>query len=173
MKKVLFAIVAIIVGFGARAEGFIGGTIGLDVTHVSVDHGGSATQTVFGITPEIGYNFNKTWAVGVQMGYGITSTSGDDVSVFKIQPFVRGTFASAGKVDFFGELAAGYARQSAGGHGVSGFQMALRPGMAINFTSTFALIARTELLQFEHWDNVNVFEFGLNKGFEVGVAFKF
>lgn len=172
MKKLLIAIVALAMGATANAQGFVGGTLGLDVIHVSRD-GGSETQTMFEITPEVGYNFNKTWAVGAQLGYGLTSIEGETVNAVSVMPFVRATFARVSIVDFFGEIAAGYAYQSAGGDGVSGFTMALRPGLAVNLSSSFALIARTNLVGYEHWDGLNIVEFGLNKGFELGVSFKF
>ncbi|MDY3858379.1 MAG: outer membrane beta-barrel protein [Muribaculaceae bacterium] len=173
MKKLIIAIVALTMGMAANAQAFVGGTLGVDVTHVSTEAGGSATQTVFQIAPEIGYNINKTWAVGAQVGYGLKSVEGESVNNVRIMPYVRATFASASIVDFFGELGAGYAYQSYEGNDASGFAMELRPGMAINLTPSFALIARTTLLGFEHWDHVNAVEFALNKSFELGVSVKF
>lgn len=172
MKKFLLAIIALAVSISVSAQVFVGGTLGLDVTHES-QSGTSNTQTVFLITPEAGYSFNSTWAAGIQLGYGMVSDKIATLNVVKLMPFVRATFARAGIVDFFGELGAGYTYRSVDHYDASGFAMELRPGMAVNFTPKFALIARTNLLGFEHWDGKNAVDFGLNKGFDLGVTFKF
>lgn len=172
MKKVLFTLAIIAMALSAKAQFYAGGTIGLDVISVHVDGGGSDTQTTFGFAPEFGYSFNKTWAVGAQIGYGVTSNDGD-LTTISFLPYVRATFARAGIVDFFGELAIGYGHQSIEDNGVSGTIVGLRPGLAVNFSPKFALIARTNLLQYEYWDGLGIFDFSINKGFDVGVQFKF
>ena len=172
MKKLFLALILAIVGTTVHAQFYAGGTIGLDVIHVSNDDA-SATQTTFAIAPEFGYHFNHTWSLGAMVSYGLQSNDGVDLNVVHFMPYVRGVFARAGKVDFFGELGAGYGHQSSGGYGVDGVVAALRPGVALNFSRKFALIARSTLLQFEHWDGVSGVEFGLNKSFDLGVQFTF
>lgn len=173
MKKLFFALMLMATGICAQAQFFAGGTVGLDVLSAHEDKGASSTQTTFEIAPEFGYSFNSTWAVGAQIGYGLMSRSGETLNVVRIMPYVRATFARAGIVDFFGEAAVGYAHQSVDDQGVSGTVAALRPGIAINFSDKFALIARTGLFQYEYWDGLGIFEFALNKSFEAGVQFTF
>ncbi len=172
MKKLLIVLALVSAWVGVQAQVYLGGTIGFDVVNVHGD-APSTTQTTFGIAPEVGYNFNDMWAIGAQIGFGVASTDGISVTTYKIMPYVRNTFARAGIVDFFGELGLGYAHQSSTGIGVSGFVSAIRPGMAINFSKKFAVIARTDLLRYEHWDGIGAFEFALNKSFDLGVQFKF
>lgn len=45
--------------------------------------------------------------------------------------------------------------------------------MAINFTDKFAVIARTNILEYSHIEDTNFVDFALNKGFSIGVNFKF
>lgn len=172
MKKLFLVLAVIAMCIGARAQFYAGGTLGLDVVHVYVDGGSSATSSTIAIAPEFGYSFNKTWAIGAQVGYGFTS-SGGDLTTFTVMPYVRGTFARAGIVDFFGEFGVGYGHQSTEDDGVSGTIFSLNPGIAVNFTPKFALIARTSLFQFEYWDGLGIFDFSVNKNFVVGVQFKF
>ena len=172
MKKLLLTLAIIAMGLGANAQFYAGGTIGLDVMSVHVDGGSSDTKTTFGIAPEFGYYFNKTWAVGASVGLNVASNEGT-LTTISILPYVRGTFARAGIVDFFGEFAVGYAHQSIEDFGVSGTIIGLRPGFAVNFTDKFALIARTSLFQYEYWDGTGIFDFSINKGFDLGVQFKF
>lgn len=170
MKKLMIALLLIVMGISAKAQFYAGGTLGVDVINLHGD--ASSTQTAVAVAPEAGYCFNSTWAVGAQLGFGVVSNDGS-LTTIKVLPYVRATFARAGIVDFFGELGLGYAHQSSGGYGVSGFASALRPGMAINFTKKFAVIARTNLLQYEYWDGIGAAEFSINKGFDLGVQFKF
>lgn len=172
MKKLLLTLAIIAMGIGANAQFYAGGSIGLDAVNIQMDNDESETQTTFGIAPEFGYSFNKTWAVGATVSFNVTSNHGDLTTV-SILPYVRGTFARAGIVDFFGEFAVGYGHQSIEGFGVSGVILGLRPGFAVNFNEKFALIARTNLLQYEHWDGTGIFDFSINKGFDLGVQFKF
>lgn len=178
MKKLLVVLALVSAWVGVQAQVYLGGTIGLDVVNVhgyedDFGEGSSSTQTSFGFAPEVGYNFNDSWAIGAQIGFGISSTDGISLNTYKIMPYVRNTFARAGIVDFFGELGLGYAHQTSTGIGVSGFVSAVRPGMAINFSKKFAVIARTDLLRYEHWDGIGAFEFALNKSFDLGVQFTF
>lgn len=172
MKKLLIAIAAIAMSITANAQGFVGGTLGLDVAHTSSD-GASATVTTFQIAPEVGYHFNDTWAVGLQFAYGLTASDAPSVNQIQVMPYVRATFASAGIVDFFAELGAGYTHASCDGASAGGFVSALRPGMAINFTDKFSVIARTNLLEYSHIESANYVDFAINKGFSLGVNFKF
>lgn len=174
MKKVLLFFACLMMWVGAQAQVFVGGTLGVDVNNVGADGDGSVTTLTVQVAPEVGYNFNKTWAIGLQTVFGGVAVDGETVSQIVIAPYVRATFARVGIVDFFGEATIGYGHQDYDGYnGVSGAVMALRPGMAINFTKRFAVIARTNLLQYEYWDGVYGTEFSINKGFSVGVQINF
>lgn len=172
MKKLLIAIATLAMGITANAQGFAGDTLGLDVAHTSVDDA-SSTVTTFQIAPEFGYHFNNTWAIGMQFAYGLTASDAPSVNQFTVLPYIRATFASASIVDFFAELGAGYTHASCNGSSVGGFTSVLRPGMAINFTDKFAVIARTNILEYSHIEDTNFVDFALNKGFSIGVNFKF
>ncbi len=171
MKKLLLVLVLILVGISARAQFYVGGSLGLKVEKVS-QGSSSETQTSFMITPEFGYSYDKTWSLGAQIGFNIVSNDGD-LKTFTAIPYVRCAFARAGIVDFLGELGVGYGHQSYRSNGVSGLIAALRPGLAINFTPAFALIARSNLFRYEYWDGVKGTTFSVNDGFDLGFQFKF
>lgn len=173
MKKVLFTLMAIALGVCAHAQAYVGGTLGLDVIRMHEDGEGSLTQKTFAISPDFGYKLNQNWAIGATLSYAFSKAGDADVDQFCVMPYVRATFARAGIVDFFGELAVGYAHQSSGDEGVSGTVSALRPGMAINFNDNFALLARTNLLRYEYWDGLGIFEFALNNSLELGFRYSF
>lgn len=172
MKKLFLALMLLGISLAASAQAYIGGTLGIAVEHVSVD-GGSGTSSAFSIAPEGGYYFNKTWAVGASLGIKYQDLTGTGITTFSILPYVRGTFASASVFDFFGELAMGYAHESADGYGVGGFIAGIRPGFVAHFSDKFSLIGRTTLLQYSHYDGVDGIGFAINSNLELGVQFTF
>ena len=156
----------------ASAQVYVGGTVGVQVNHVSTD-GASNTATAFGISPELGYDFNETWAVGVTVPVAYQDNGNFDVTKVGVLPYVRATFARAGIVDFFGELALGYGHESSDGYGIGGFESGLRPGLKINFNDRFALVGRTTLFSYSHYDGINGVGFAINNSVELGFKVSF
>lgn len=160
--------------FAINAQNFYGAaSIGVQTVRVSEDGGDATSQTAFQIAPEVGYQFNKTWGVGLTFAYQLTHVSDFDLSVINLYPYVRATFARVSNVDFFGELALGYGHQSAAGVGVDGFVSGLRPGLLIHLSSKFALTARTQLLGYDYYNGISTFSFGLNGNYSIGAQFAF
>lgn len=170
MKKLFILLVLATVTTVIRAQVYLGGTIGVAVEHASYD-GESSTSTAFALTPEVGYSFNKTWAVGTTVGVQYQSISDVDVTTISVLPYVRATFAHAGAFDFFGEFALGYGHQSSDGYGADGFIAGIRPGFVAHLNDKFALVAKTTLLKYNHFDGVDNVGFALNGGVELGIQF--
>lgn len=174
MKKLFFILMFLSTVCFTKAQNFYGAaSIGVHTVHVSEDGGSSASQTAFQISPEVGYQFNKTWSVGLTFAYQLTHVEDFDVSVINFYPYVRATFARVSKVDFFGELGLGYGHQSASGFGVDGFVSGLRPGIMIHFSPKFAITARTQLIGYDYYDGISTFNFGLNGNYTIGAQFTF
>lgn len=172
MKKLFLFITLACISIAANAQAYVGGTLGISVAHASTD-GASATNSAFGITPEAGYYFNETWAVGASLGVKYQSVSDTGITTFFVLPYVRANFAHVSIFDFFAELALGYSHESSDGYGVGGFTSGLRPGFTANFSDQFALVGRTTLLNYSHYDGVNGIGFAINSNFELGIQFKF
>ena len=172
MKKLFITMMLVGIAFAANAQAYVGGTLGIGVNHISTD-GGSATSSAFSISPEAGYNFNKTWAIGASVGVLYQDISGIGVTTVAVLPYVRATFARASVFDFFGELALVYAQASAYGAGVGGFAAGLRPGFVAHLSDKFGLVGRTTLLSYNHYDGVDGFGFAINSNVEIGVQFTF
>ncbi|MCM1163171.1 MAG: porin family protein [Muribaculaceae bacterium] len=172
MRKLYVLLMLLCISVSASAQFYAGGTLGVSVVHASSD-GASATQSAFAVTPELGYDINPTWAVGITVPVAYSHNDSYNTTKVGILPYVRCTFASASIVDFFGELALGYGHQKTGDYGVGGFDSGLRPGMKINFNDKFALVARTTLLAYSHYDGVNGVGFAINDGFELGFKVSF
>ena len=72
MKKVLLTMATMFVALCANAQFYGGGTL----CYKSVDVPGKSSKssaTSFKIAPELGYNINEMWAVGVGVGYMSTN----------------------------------------------------------------------------------------------------
>lgn len=172
MKKVFILLMFVALSVVANAQLYVGGTLGVGVEHGTGDYG-SATVTTFTVAPEVGYNFNKTWAVGGTVGVQYMDVSGTGVTTLSILPYVRATFARAGIFDFFGELTAGYGYQTSGDYGVSGFVAGLRPGFVAHVSNRFGLVGKMNLFKFNTYDGESNVGFSINNGIELGVQFSF
>lgn len=172
MKKLFLLITLLCITYAAKAQAYVGGTLGVAVEHASAD-GVSATNSAFTVAPEVGYYFNKTWALGASVGVKYQNISHTGITTVSVLPYVRATFASAGVFDFFAELAMGYSHESADGYGVGGFVAGIRPGFNAHLSDKFSLIGRTTLLSYSHYDGVNGVGFAINSNLELGVQFTF
>ena len=66
MKKLLMTLVAsVAIAVSANAQVFVGGSVGFG----SVKVAGGDSEVTYKIVPEVGYNFNKNWAIGLKIGY--------------------------------------------------------------------------------------------------------
>lgn len=173
MKNLITLLMLICITLAANAQAYVGGTVGIAVNNINSD-GYSETVSAFSVSPEVGYYFNKTWAVGASVGVKYQDYSDlGGVTTISVLPYVRATFARASVFDFFGELALGYANESSDGENYGGFVAGIRPGFAAHLSDRFSLIGRTTLLSYSHYDGVNGFGFGLNSNFELGIQVTF
>lgn len=178
MKKLVIILMLLGAAIATNAQTpFWGATVGVQTVHVIIDGGDSTSETAFQIGAEAGYQFNKTWTVGLCFAYQLTHVSDYNLSVFNLYPFVRATFARVSKVDFFGELAVGYGRQSISDDdyfsAINGVVAGLRPGIMVHLSPKAAITVRTQLLNLEHYDGSTCFGFGLNGSSTVGLQFTF
>lgn len=85
----------------------------------------------FALSPEAGYDFNKRWAVGVGIGYGIVAAEtgfGETVraNIFMFNPYARWKYCNTGRVSLFLDGGIGVA-----GGDMDGFKVGIQPGLAI------------------------------------------
>ena len=136
MKKIFAVALVAMMTMTANAQVYVGGTVGLK--SMSCD-GTSATS--FTINPELGYNLNDSWAIGVGVGYSTNNIAYDkdggfagkldkNVNTFAVSPYVRYTFAKLDKVNFFADGIVSYANTGNSDVKVNAFGVArTRPTM--------------------------------------------
>ena len=74
MKKIMMTLAAVAVAVSVNAQVYLGGSLGF--TSSKDDTEGAKATTRFAIKPEVGYNLDENWAVG--MGIGFASTKAGD-----------------------------------------------------------------------------------------------
>jgi len=171
MKKVILAALVAVASLSANAQVYLGGTLGINAGKLN-----SATESItkFQIAPEIGYNINEKWAIG--LGIGFTTQNGlfDDsqvfqmplsgkaaksASVFTIAPYARWTFAKTGIASFFvdGGIDVNFWNNSRG----NSFFIGLTPGVKLSASEKVDFVAEIAALGFA-W--------GSEKAYTAGVA---
>ena len=171
MKRILFLCMTVMVAVAVNAQCYFGGTLGIAAANSSVDGSGDSAAS-FAIVPEFGYEINKIFTVGGNLGIAYNS-AGADVTTLSITPFGRATFARVKIVDFFAELQLSYNHSWVEGYSADGFGIGLLPGLKININDKWAVLAKTALLQYNYMDDVNSVGFSIGGAFNLGVAYNF
>ena len=189
MKK-LFLTVAIALGtltaVNAQEVGgmWVGGTVGFSSSKVK----DGDSQLSFKVLPEFGYVFSENLGVGIVLGGGHKHTGSDDESLlggtgegaknyYRVNPFLRYTFLKGDLGSLFVDGGGAYEW----GKGVSGgahtheWQVGIKPGVAVNVSSTVSLLGKFGFIGYEAVGGGKR-SFGLNldmSNIELGMNLKF
>lgn len=154
MKKIMMTLAAVAVAATMNAQVYLGGGIGLGTTSYDGD-----SETFFKIIPEIGYNLDENWAVGLTIGYGETTSKvknaagvrvTDKVKNFTIAPYARYTFAKFDKVNLFVDGTVGYEYNKIGEVKINSFSIGFKPGVAVNLNEKLSFVAHVGFLGYEN-----------------------
>lgn len=154
MKKIIVVIAAVLVSFAAKAQFYAGGS--LDALFND--------NTTVSIAPEVGYNINDTFSVGLGVAFG---SAEDTYSAFGINPYLRWNFAQSAPVNFFldgGLMFLSYDSKLVD-KSYSCFQFGVKPGFAIPVNEKFAFVAHVGFLGYtSNEDGIPGFDdgFGIN-----------
>ena len=137
MRKLFLLVVIVMAAITASAqEGiYLGGGI-------SLWRNNDVDKTSFSITPDVGYNLSEKWAVGVELAY---AHKGEEISTnaFALAPYARYSFYENKIVRLFLDMGFGFSTQKAKHQdAVNGFEIGVKPGMAIKLNHQFSLITK-------------------------------
>lgn len=171
MKKVILAALVAVASLSANAQVYLGGQLGINAGKAD-----NTTQSItkFQIAPEIGYNINEKWAIGLGIGFTtqnglfndeqvfqmpISDKYGKSASVFTLAPYARWTFAKTGIASFFvdGGIDVNFWNNSRG----NSFFIGLTPGVKLSASEKVDFVAEIAALGFA-W--------GSEKAYNAGVA---
>lgn len=150
MKKIFMTLAAAVLAISASAQVYVGGNVGIASTKIQ----GGDSETTYKFLPEIGYNFNNDWAVGVEFGWGKgTPVSIEDadsnVKTFEVNPYVRYTFLHSKYINVFMDGALGYKHYNGVG---DNYSIGLKPGVSVNLNKNFSFVAHVGFLGYKDYD---------------------
>ena len=155
MKKIMMTLAAVAVAATMNAQVYVGGSVGFESSSCDGN-----SETYFKIMPEIGYNLNEDWAVGIVLGYGesrdktkngnVTVTT-DKEKAFTINPYARYTFAKFDKVNLFVDGSVSYTHYDNNGTKANEFGIGLKPGVAVNLNDKLSFVAHAGFLGYNNF----------------------
>ena len=153
MNKIFAVALVAMMTMSVNAQVYVGGGVGLQ----SSSYDGNS-ETFFKLVPEIGYNLDENWAVGIAVGYGehkTTLKSGNlkttaKVKAFEIAPYARYTFAKFDKVNLFVDGTVDYLHTDNAGDKNNTFSIGLKPGVAVNLNDKLSFVAHAGFLGYQN-----------------------
>ena len=149
---------------------YVGGSVGLW-------HNNDADATSFAITPEVGYNLNNKWALGATLAYAHTDLNSTTVNIFGLAPYARYSYYENKIVRLFIDGGFGFSTAKEKHHdAVNGFEIGLKPGIAISLNRSFSVIAKCGFLGYrdDYMVGDNGYGFGLtSEDLSFGFLYKF
>lgn len=158
MKKILLSFVAAAFSLVVSAQTYVGGELGF-----WRDWQDGANKTSFVVNPEVGYNLNENWAIGVRLGYGYEYVKGDKVNAFEVSPYARYTYAKLGPVNLFLDGGFGFGTfkvKDADGNSSdaqNAWEVGIKPGLSVNLTEKLSFISHVGFFGYRKSDMGEVF----------------
>lgn len=137
MKKGLLLVVVMLATIAVKAQDiYVGGSL-------NVWRNSTGNTTSFKVAPEIGYNFNETWALGAELNYSHNYVNQSTTNSVSIAPYIRWSYYQNDAVRLFldGTAAIGFNKVKDGDTSKAG-QVGLRPGIAVKLNDNFSFIAK-------------------------------
>jgi len=150
MKKIIASLILAVAALGASAQdAFIGGSFG-------VNRDFTDNQTDVTIAPEIGYKFDSKWSAAIALAYNYNYEDGMKTNVFSLNPYARYTYFTTENnlVSLFvdGGFGIGFGKskyEDFDGDNITVWNIGFKPGVALNLTSKFSVVAHMGFLGYE------------------------
>ena len=184
MKKFIATFVIALATISASAQTYIGGGIGFTSTDKK---GEDKSLTSLTITPQVGYNLNEKWALGLGVSYTYTKQE-SSLNTITVAPYVRYTVAKAGICSFYieGEFAFASLKPEEGDSS-TGWSFGVKPGVRFVITKNIFSTASLGFLGYQDTSDFNgekTFGFGFsghggnyfannNAGLKLGLYYNF
>ncbi|WP_294593397.1 outer membrane beta-barrel protein [uncultured Bacteroides sp.] len=140
MKKIVMFLFVMMVALSVKAQVYVGGTL-------SVWHDSDLESTTFIISPEIGYNLNEKWAIGGNIGFAYNKVDDVKSTAFAIAPYARYSYYENKIVRLFLDGGFGISTSKLDdSDSVTGFEVGVKPGIAIKLNDKFSLVAKCGFL---------------------------
>ncbi|MBR6375710.1 MAG: hypothetical protein IKR91_05720 [Alloprevotella sp.] len=140
MKKFFLTLALVVVATAANAQVWIGGEIGAWRDY-------KANITEFTLRPEVGYNLDSKWSLGLAFGYQHEYLNHQAINTVEINPYARFSYAKFGPVSLFldGGFAFGVSKVKDVGDGKN-WEVGIKPGFAITLNQKFGFVSHVGFL---------------------------
>ena len=152
MKKVLFTLVAMVMAISASAQVYVGGSAGI-YSKTTTAGGEDVNTTEYKLVPEIGYNIDKDWAVGIAFGW--TGETKGNVKTLEVNPYVRYTFIHTKYINTFVDGGVGYGHVYNNENDKDLWSLGFRPGISVNLNEKLSFVAHVGFLGWEQTKDNN------------------
>ena len=175
MKKFVLSLLVALTGISASAQVYVGGEAGFW-------RNADDNHTTFTIQPEIGYNLNESWDLGIALGYSHDYSKGIEENAFNVNPYARYTYAKFGAVSLFldGTFGINTYKVKNASDSMTGWQVGIKPGIRVNLAKNVDFVAHCGFLGYRDADNdqssfgENGFGFNLNgNNLTFGINYRF
>ena len=165
MKKLFLFIAVAILSLTAGAQVYVGGEV-----NFWREWQKGANTTNFMLYPEIGYNLDENWSIGMSFGYKYKYTDGNKFNGFDVEPYARYTYAKFGPVGLFVEGGFGFITYKKKVNGITGdaqnaWCAGFTPGLKVDLTEKLTFFSYIGFLGYCDADEDNAFGrngFGFN-----------
>lgn len=174
MKKLMMIAAMMVAAISANAQTYLGGSVGF----VTTSYAGEST-TSWSILPEIGYNLDDSWAVGMLFGYGESGSDDEKVKTLQISPYARFTAVKLNKVNVFFDGGVAYANTDIAGIKLNTFEVGIKPGVAVNLDDKLSFVAHFGFLGYAYSkakgaeEGANSFGLSLDNSLSFGLYYNF
>ena len=174
---ILAAFVAV-ASLTASAQIWVGGEVGFNTWKTTEDGATLGKGNQFVVAPEVGYKLNDKLDVAVLIGFAHAKNANElfnyeipafeNANGFKLNPYLRYTFAKAGNFSFFADGGFTYALLHPCGDNKSynAWEIAIKPGIAYALSDKVSIVAHVGNIGYEfvkHGDwKQNEFGLGLD-----------
>ncbi len=174
MKRILVSLLIFLFTLTISAQAYLGGS--LSYSNGETQKHDLKTTTLI-IKPELGYALNAHWAVGATLDLEFTKEGYSNEMVYSVAPYVRYKATTLGRFTLFADAVAGFEMyEPDGGNSVSGWSVAVRPGVAVALSNRIFLVTHLGHLGYydtEEIDGTKSFKAKLSsRDFAVGLFWK-
>jgi long-subunit fatty acid transport protein len=146
MKKIVLTFAAAMAAMVMDAQVYLGGTLGFKSTSYDGD-----SSTSFVIKPEVGYNLNEDWSLGVVFGYGESGKDATKVKTLNINPYARYNAVKLDKVTLFIDGTFGYESNDSkiAGYKTNTWGVGVKPGVAVALNDNVSFVSHMGFLGYQ------------------------
>lgn len=157
MKKIILTALIAVSSLAANAQVFLGGSVGFGVSKETKD---AKSMTTLSIMPTIGYNFNDSWALVVDLSESYAKKGDANTNTFGIGAKARWSCAKVDNFTFFLDGGLGY--QTTNKDGDNFLQIGIVPGVKYAVTKNVEFITKIGFLGYtKQLNNEKGSDFGL------------